>query len=1058
MKKIIPILFMLLILTGAAWPQEAFDALRRGDMAAVRSMIEKSPQIVDAQDGSGNTLLHLAAAEGRVEWISFLIERGAKLELRNARQKTPLHLAAMNDRTDAVTALLQKGAVLDARDDYQRTALILCARELGQAATGRVLIEAGADVNATDKFSSTALKLAAWRGKGEFVDLLLEKGARIPEGGEKWQALLSEAASHGLTTLFRRLTGGRQDLKAVDPEGRWLLQTAAAGGSAEIVGMLLDKGFSPGLADRFGWTPLHYAARDGRTDAARILVERSAPMNTRTIMGQTAYNIAGERGMTAVATLLAEKGADRSDARFPILEGDYLGQPPPPTDKAVSFAPGIISSIWGLHSTAVFSPDGNEVYWAPMMTFPGEIYSRGGLLMMKRVEGRWLAPCWAPFSGPDHDDDVPFFSADGNRIYFISRRPLPGETESGGEKIWFADRTPGGWSEPRPLDPRVNARAMHWEFSLDRERNLYFAGQGPDSLGMGDIYVARFSDGKYESPVNLGAPVNSTVGENSPFIASDGSYLLFERQFDIWVSFRDAHGAWSEPVQLGPEVNSPSIEICPVVTTDGKYLFFLSQRDGQSHAYWARAEVIEKARPHPPLPDSAADCGYSVIFYSGRNGNDDIYILHPGQKEPVNLTRHPAKDQCPAASPDGRKIVFLSDRSGNFDIFLMNRDGSGLTQFTATPENEEHPEFSPDGKKILFVKDFGEKTEIWIMGADGSNPQRLTSGTWRDVRPFLSPDGSKILFMSTRDGNYEIYTMAADGSDQKRITRTPEWEIFPAWSPDGKQIAYSQKYRADGQMQGMIRVMNADGSGDRAVTAVETRDENAMWSPDGHFIVFQSVRDGNFEVYRVNADGSHPVRLTDDPAWDGWASFVPRPEGDSDFPRLTGLYLGQKPPGRTPEVFAPGIVSTEAHEFAGSFTSDGKEYYFTRREAPGSPTLIMVTKCIDGVWTKPEPAPFNDTSHRPDAMSFEPMVTPDESYLIYSSVRPGGTIDQILMVSFRNPDGSWGEPRPLDLGMRAGTPYLSPDGKYLFFSGGERGKGDIYWVSAEVIGRQEPFR
>jgi Tol biopolymer transport system component len=48
-----------------------------------------------------------------------------------------------------------------------------------------------------------------------------------------------------------------------------------------------------------------------------------------------------------------------------------------------------------------------------------------------------------------------------------------------------------------------------------------------------------------------------------------------------------------------------------------------------------------------------------------------------------------------------------------------------------------------------------------------------------------------------------------------------------------------------------------------------------MWSPDGRAIVFQGVRDGNFEVYRAARDGSGPVRLTHDPAWDGWASFVP---------------------------------------------------------------------------------------------------------------------------------------------------------------------------------------
>ena len=117
--------------------------------------------------------------------------------------------------------------------------------------------------------------------------------------------------------------------------------------------------------------------------------------------------------------------------------------------------------------------------------------------------------------------------------------------ERSSEKIWFADRTPSGWSEPRPLD----------------------------------------------------LSVNSAAGEETPFISPDGSYLLFSRQYDLWVSFRGAGGTWSEPVKLGPEVNSPSVELCLIVTADGKYLFFLSQRDGESHAYWVRASVIDNLKP-----------------------------------------------------------------------------------------------------------------------------------------------------------------------------------------------------------------------------------------------------------------------------------------------------------------------------------------------------------------------------------------------------------------------------------------------------------------------------
>jgi len=232
-----------------------------------------------------------------------------------------------------------------------------------------------------------------------------------------------------------------------------------------------------------------------------------------------------------------------------------------------------------------------------MMLFPGEVYSRGGLMTMKRVNGRWTPPAWVAFSGSKGEDDVPFFSPDGKRMYFISQREVPGDGRGRSERIWYVDRTADGWSEPQPLDPNVNSMDMHWAFSLDRDKNIYFAGRSPGGLGMGDIYLARFKDGRYEKPVNLGEPVNSAAIEDSPFIAPDGSYLLFSRQFDIWLSFRSSDGAWSPPVKLGPEVNSAAIEVCPRVTNDGRYIFFLSQRGGESHAYWARADVIEMLRP-----------------------------------------------------------------------------------------------------------------------------------------------------------------------------------------------------------------------------------------------------------------------------------------------------------------------------------------------------------------------------------------------------------------------------------------------------------------------------
>ena len=61
----------------------------------------------------------------------------------------------------------------------------------------------------------------------------------------------------------------------------------------------------------------------------------------------------------------------------------------------------------------------------------------------------------------------------------------------------------------------------------------------------------------------------------------------------------------------------------------------------------------------------------------------------------------------------------------------------------------------------------------------------------------------------------------------------------------------------------------------------------------------------------------------------------------SDFPKLTGPYLGQKPPGIIPEIFAPGILSTDANEFNAAFTPDGEQVHFTVNTDTGQ-SIIMI--------------------------------------------------------------------------------------------------------------------
>ena len=86
----------------------------------------------------------------------------------------------------------------------------------------------------------------------------------------------------------------------------------------------------------------------------------------------------------------------------------------------------------------------------------------------------------------------------------------------------------------------------------------------------------------------------------------------------------------------------------------------------------------------------------------------------------------------------------------------------------------------------------------------------------------------------------------------------------PAWSPGGEKIAFAST--RDGNKE--IYVMDADGEHPRRLTSNKLVDDYPAWSPDGEKITFVSRRDGNFEIYVVRAVGGKQTRLTDNPATD----------------------------------------------------------------------------------------------------------------------------------------------------------------------------------------------
>jgi len=246
------------------------------------------------------------------------------VNLRDKRGTTPLMYAAAFGSLDAMKVLLAAGADVNAKNAFDATALMWCVSDLGKA---RLLVAKGADANARSKQGSTPLLIAASDdGASEIVKLLLENGADVAASDESHETALNEAAyANDLATVKLLLRKGA-DVNARDVTGETPLMNAAAEGNAEMVGMLLARGADInavsnkelGLHVKNGpialglCTPLIMAAAYAGLDTIQVLLDHGARVNAQDTRGMTPLMlaIASDRPDPRVVRLLLEKGAD----------------------------------------------------------------------------------------------------------------------------------------------------------------------------------------------------------------------------------------------------------------------------------------------------------------------------------------------------------------------------------------------------------------------------------------------------------------------------------------------------------------------------------------------------------------------------------------------------------------------------------------------------------------------------------------------------------------------------------------------------------------------------
>jgi ankyrin repeat protein len=289
--------FAVLLFPLLAWgaPAETdsrlADAAMKRDSAAVRSLLDQKVD-VNALGQDGTPALHWVVRVDDLETANLLIRAGADATMANRYGITPLFLACANGNAAMISLLLDAGADPNSVDPTGDTALVAAIRS-GELSAVTTLLDRKAAVDSKDEaFQQTPLMVAVRENRPEIVKVLLERGADV-----------------------------NAQTRTGETPG-WILPNSVPGfghGIGIVRGGLPERGsryFIPGAL-----TPLLYAARDGRTDIARMLVAAKADLKKADANGITPLIMAVSNNHVDTARFLIESGAE-------INVSDWYGRTP----------------------------------------------------------------------------------------------------------------------------------------------------------------------------------------------------------------------------------------------------------------------------------------------------------------------------------------------------------------------------------------------------------------------------------------------------------------------------------------------------------------------------------------------------------------------------------------------------------------------------------------------------------------------------------------------------------------------------------------------------------
>jgi Tol biopolymer transport system component/tRNA A-37 threonylcarbamoyl transferase component Bud32 len=334
--------------------------------------------------------------------------------------------------------------------------------------------------------------------------------------------------------------------------------------------------------------------------------------------------------------------------------------------------------------------------------------------------------------------------------------------------------------------------------------------------------------------------------------------------------------------------HEPGLEVDPALSPDGKMVAYAKGPIGQTQIY---VQQVAGGRP------ISLTEGFSGPAFRPRWSPDGTRIAFLTFLESRCVYVVPALGGAPrrivegafdvAWAREGRDILYSSTGG----IFRRAFEGGAPDRIVDIDSDDwlTALSWSSDGNHLAYVSKADNyllnealianlaPSSILTVPARGGEPMVLTEGAYLHHSPVWTPDGEHILFVSNRGGNRDIYqiSVASPGEPPERLTTGLNAHTI-SLSRDGKSLAYSVLTTKQNiwshpiPENGPVSVREATPvtTGNQAIEGINV-------SPDGQWLVFDSNRSGNQDIYKIPLGGGEPLQLTTDPADDFIPAFSP---------------------------------------------------------------------------------------------------------------------------------------------------------------------------------------